>query len=140
MPGPGTHNRGLQLWVNLPRRLKAMTPEYQGVERLPVEESRGRRVREIVGYKSPADLKTEVHYFDITLDGGHPFEREIAPGWNTLLYVVSGSLEAAGERLARGDGVVLGDGKLSVRGAGRFVFLSGVPHDEPILLRGPFVD
>ena len=144
MPGPGRDNRGLQLWVNLPRRLKQMTPEYQGLDgkRLPLDEGHGQRVREIVGYRSAADLKTEVQYLDVTLEPGRVFARDIAAGWNTLVYVVSGSVEAAGQTLSRGDGVVLGEGALAVRasGASRFVFLSGVPHHEPILLRGPFVD
>lgn len=146
MPGTSGTNRGLQLWVNLPRRLKGMTPEYQGVsdDAMPVEESRGLRTHTVVGSASPVELHTQVDYLDITLLADAKWHHQIPTGRNTLLYVLDGSvtLGADPNNVPRGHALLLSEGELEVRGrrGARFAFLSGRPHGEPILHRGPFVD
>jgi redox-sensitive bicupin YhaK (pirin superfamily) len=88
------------------------------------------------------ELRTDVDYLDVELlaDGG--FDRDIDGGRNTLLYVIEGEVKVAGDVIARGSGVLLTEGKLHVAGVrgSRFAYLSGRPHHEPILHRGPFVD
>jgi quercetin 2,3-dioxygenase len=144
MPGGAGTHRGLQLWVNLPRRLKTMEPEYEGTpaERMPIERTNDLEIRTVVGTGSPVALHTEVDYLDVTLvaDGG--FLRTIPGERNTLVYVIAGSVDVAGQDVGRGQGVLLSPGELEIRGrsGARFAFLSGRPHGEPIRQRGPFVD
>lgn len=144
MPGDGAHNRGLQLWVNLPRRLKQMAPEYDGIDAkdMPAVDDGAQRIRTVVGASSPVRLHTDVEYVDVELlvDGG--FTREIEPIHHALVYVIAGGLAIGDERAERGEALVLGPGRLDVRApAGtRFAYLRGRAHGEPIKHRGPFVD
>lgn len=144
MPGAGGTNHGLQLWVNLPRRLKQMDPEYAGTpgDETPVIESDAFRIRTVVGDGSPVALHTEVDYLDVTLVADGSYTRTIPPGRNTLVYVLRGSADIAGQRALRGQGILVTPGALAIRGqrGTRFALLSGRPHDEPIHHHGPFVD
>jgi quercetin 2,3-dioxygenase len=144
MPGTPGSNRGLQLWVNLPRAKKQMTPEYQGVqgEAMPVDERDGQRVHTVVGESSPVALHTEVEYLDVTLLAEGSFERVIPEGGSTLLYVLDGQLRVGEREVVRGHALVLGPGELRARGkaGARLAWLRGRPHGEPIRHRGPFVD
>ncbi|MEM9455945.1 MAG: pirin family protein [Myxococcota bacterium] len=144
MPGTRGSNRGLQLWVNLPRAHKGMEPEYQGIagERMPVDERDGQRIHTIVGEGSAVALHTEVEYLDVTLLADGRFRRQIPEGSSTLLYVIEGSLTVGTQSIRRGQGLVLGAGELEARGTAgaRLAYLRGQPHHEPIRHRGPFVD
>lgn len=144
MPGTRGANRGLQLWVNLPRAHKQMEPEYQGVptDSMPVDERDGQRIHTIVGPSSPVALHTKVEYLDVTLLADGAFGRVVPEGSNTLLYVLDGAISVGSSEVQRGHGLVIGSGELLVRGRGgaRFAYLRGRPHHEPILHRGPFVD
>jgi hypothetical protein len=144
MPGTDAANRGLQLWVNLPRRLKQMDPEYADTQpdAMPVAEGSGLLTRTVVGPASPVALHTEVEYIDVQLVADSTFARTIPQERNTLLYVIEGVARVGDEEVPRGHGVLLGAGDLEVAGreGTRFAFLSGRPHGEPILHRGPFVD
>ena len=129
MPATAGENRGLQLWVNLPRAKKKMDPEYQGVQadRMPVDERDGTRVATVVGADSPAALHTEVDYRDVTLLSGRDYAWTVPQGRNTLLYVLADAVMLRDERVHQGSAVVLGPGELVVRGQGgaRFALLSG---------------
>ena len=144
MPGTSGSNRGLQLWVNLPRAKKQMEPEYQGVqgEAMPVDEQGGQRIHTVVGETSPVALHTEVEYLDVTLLADGSFDRVIPAGYSTLLYVLDGSLQVGEREVPRGHALVLGEGELRARGkaGARLAWLRGRPHGEPIRHRGPFVD
>ena len=144
MPGTRGSNRGLQLWVNLPRAKKSMTPEYQGVQAtdMPVDEAEGKRIHTIVGPTSPVALHTDVEYFDVTLLADGSFGRVIPKDSSTLLYVLDGSVTVGETVVPRGHGLVLGAGELLAKGkaGARFAWLRGAPHHEPIRHRGPFVD
>ncbi len=144
MPASEGRNRGLQLWVNLPRSLKKMDPSYVGLpgEAFAVREERDGTARQIVGGDSPVDLQTNVHYEDLILlaDGG--FSRTVPEGHNALLYVVDGELEVSGQRLPAGRVALPTTGRLEMSGrrGTRAVLLTGRPHHEPIRQHGPFVD
>lgn len=144
MPGTAGSNRGLQLWVNLPRAKKQMAPEYQGVrgDAMPVDERDGQRIHTVVGEASPVALHTEVEYLDVTLLADGSFDRVIPPGSSTLLYVIDGSVRVGEREVPRGQALVLGAGELRARGkaGARVAWLRGRPHGEPIRHRGPFVD
>lgn len=144
MPATKGSNRGLQLWVNLPRAKKAMEPEYAGIagEDMPVDEDGRHLVRTVVGGRSAVALHTEVDDLDVTLLADGEWGFAIPDGRNSLLYALEGTLRVGDVEVPRGHGVVLAPGDLLVRGAegARFALLSGRPHGEPIVHRGPFVD
>jgi hypothetical protein len=144
MPATDGENRGLQLWVNLPRRLKQMNPNYAGNDAATIPESHTQveKRRTIVGANSPVELQTQVSYLDITLNAGARFHHTIEEGWNSIVYVISGALELAGNRIAEQQAALPKPGEFTLVAVGftRFAFLSGKPHHEPILHHGPFVD
>lgn len=144
MPASDGNNRGLQLWVNLPRRLKKMEPSYRGLDgdALPFERADGVSVRVISGSSSPVDLQTEVDYLDVGLVADARFSRTVPEGWNALLYVMDGEVSVLGETLTRGDGLLPSAGEVVIQAFAdaRFAWLAGNPHREPIRHRGPFVD
>ena len=144
MPGTDGPNRGLQLWVNLPRRLKQMAPSYVGIAGadMPRFEGKGHVLREVVGPRSPVELQTEVEYFDLELLADASFEHEVLVGRNALIYVLEGQVSLLGEQLAAGHALLPTSGvvKISASSASRVLWLSGKPHGEPINHRGPYVD
>lgn len=144
MPATDGRNRGLQLWVNLPRRLKKVEPSYAGIagEQMPVESLAGRVIREVVGARSPVVLQTEVEYFDVELLGEASFERVVPEGHNALIYALDGEVELLGERLRAGEALLPTAGHVAIRASGpsRVLWLSGRRIGEPIRQRGPYVD
>lgn len=144
MPGPKGVNRGIQLWVNLPRRMKTMAPTYAAVHApdLPVESRDGAVIRTIVGQGSPVELQTAVDYRDVTLPRDRRFEGELPKGWQGLLYVADGHVRVGDLELQAGQAALTVAGAFEVRALAdaRFIQLAGLPHDERIVHRGPYVD
>lgn len=145
LPGTEGLNHGLQLWVNLPHRLKETEPDYQQVEpsAIPEHEAEGVRIRTVVGEGSQVELRTPVRYIDVALEPGVAFENEIPMGWNALVYVLEGELRLDGSELTAGKAVMLEPrGKVTAvaEGSARFVLIVGEPHGEPIRQHGSFVD
>ena len=66
MPGETQDTRGIQLWINLPQRLKQIDPDYQEVSAadIPQQDIDGGYVRTIAGKNSPLQLKTDVKYLE----------------------------------------------------------------------------
>jgi redox-sensitive bicupin YhaK (pirin superfamily) len=145
LPGSQELSHGLQLWINLPLRLKGIDPDYQQVEPSDIPEirSKGIYIRTIVGENSPVTSHTPMRYLDINLDPGVTFEDNVHPEWNTLLYILDGKLNLYGLSLTSGEALVLeqaGSIKMTTKVKTRFVLISGKPHGEPIHQHGSFVD
>lgn len=147
MPESDGVTRGIQLWINLPQRLKRMAPSYQQAEagELPQRAFAGGRERIIVGPGSPIALQTPAHYRDVDLEAGADYAIELPENWRGLVYAVDGSfaLGADGLGLATGEaGLLSGAGTAAVHAerACRFMLCIGQSHGEPIRQWGPFVD
>lgn len=142
---PGnSRSRGLQLWVNLPKALKGLEPEYQTVtaEEFPVRDVGGMHIKTIVGEGSPIKLHTDVEYLHITSNEEATFNHMIGRETGSFIYVVDGSIEIEQNVISSGEGVILNSGTLTVKSSGKcsFILLVGKPHNEPIYQHGPFVD
>jgi len=72
MPSGGEESHGLQLWVNLPRKLKDADPSYRSAdpEELPVEEFDGATATTVVGDESPLNFATPVKYRVVEIEPG----------------------------------------------------------------------
>jgi redox-sensitive bicupin YhaK (pirin superfamily) len=155
--GPALTSRGgrfevLQLWVNLPAKLKMTAPQYQGLvaadfRTVSLDDEAG-SVRVIAGdfegTKGPARTFTPIKLFDLRLRAGKSLRLRLGEGWSAGLFVVDGKVTVNGSQTAdREELVVLeraGDEILveAVADAKLFV-MSGEPIDEPIAGYGPFV-
>jgi len=145
MPGSEGNNQGIQLWINLPSRLKKMEPEYQEVltENIPEDESEGVRVRTIVGETSPLKLRTMVEYAEVNIESGKTWKKIIAQGMRGFIYLVKGSLDVNGQQVKKAGAIFLDavtDITVTANEESQFMFCTGMPHGEPIRQWGPYVD
>jgi hypothetical protein len=142
----------VQLWVNLPARLKMTSPRYQGLEgqsfpRIPFAD--GVQARLIAGdlqsLQGPALTHTPITLFDVDFEASSTAQFELATGTTTLLFVLRGSVRAQRAKTAQqGDLVVLdraSEGAVELEGelGTRVLVLNGEPLNEPVFAHGPFV-
>ncbi len=141
----------IQLWVNLPARLKMTKPKYQGLVSADIPDvalaNNAGRVRVIAGsyegHKGPAETFTPMNLWDVRLNasGGAAF---IAPaGHTTSVFVLSGKVTVNGAQAASAEMIVLdrqGEAvRIDAESDSKLLFLSGEPIDEPVFGYGPFV-
>jgi len=142
---PDGHAAGIQLWINLPQKLKGIDPDYQQVEKDEIPESlfEGGVVRTIVGEGGPIRLKLDVEYLDVSLNAGASLSRPVPDGFRGFIYVVEGSINVNGEAADTGVAAYVdSESSLSISSieGGRFMWCFGKSHGEPIFQHGPFVD
>jgi len=141
----------LQLWVNLPARLKMTAPAYVGLQReaipaLPTADGRG-RVNLIAGRwngaEGPVRSLTGVFMSTVELASGGRVGFEQLGRRSVFLYVVRGAIGIGGEPAAAHALVELdrdGD-RVDIAAAEDSVLLFGhaEPIGEPVVAHGPFV-
>ena len=143
----------LQLWVNLPARLKLTEPRYVGLQQpdIPQLELEGGLVRvalisgEAFGREGAVPTLTGLTMMTVRLEAGARFELPVPSGRRVFLYIVEGALRNADGRAlpehhlaelddGSGDGVCLTAERSSVMLLGH-----AMPFGEPIVAHGPFV-
>jgi len=145
---PDGHAEGIQLWINLPQRLKHVDADYQQVDAAPGQEEDGITLRFIVGNRGAIRLRTDVEFAEIGMSAGTHLRHDIDAGWCGIVYVAEGGISLGGEahgdmHLKAGDAAfVKKEYFLSLHSAegARVMWCFGVPHQEPIRQHGPFVD
>lgn len=140
----------IQIWVNLPARLKMTSPGYTGVQaegipELPVGIGTSLHLvsgahRDLVG---PISSLTDVFMGWVDLRADSKAELPAPRGRSVLLYVVRGEVDVGGRRAKGGDLVRFADdgAKVAIATISEAVVLFGhaEPTGEPIVARGPFV-
>lgn len=141
----------LQLWINLPARLKMTRPAYTGVQapQIPaISLADGKGALELVagtlaGTTGPIRSLTGVFMSVVRLDAGGRVALPAPQGRSVLLYVVRGSVRIAGTDAAPWQLVALNDDgdELSIEATTDATLLFGHadPIGEPVVARGPFV-
>ena len=144
MPASQGRNRGLQLWINLPRRLKKMPPDYEGIaaKYMPTTQDGGVRTSEVVGPNSPVVMQTAMGYRTCSFPNKGACALVGPSGHQGLVYVLEGEIKMLGAVFKEGDVVIPSAGRLPLEAqAGtRVAHVHGRPHAEGIAHRGPFVD
>jgi len=147
MPAEKGQSMGIQLWINLPKRLKTIKPSYQQVlsENLPVTTFEGGNCRTIVGEGSPIELHTDVTYQHVSLNKDKHYQIYINQGSNAIIYVLSGRLMLGDEAAGLTEAFLIEskqEQNLSIRADkdSEFMFCCGVPQHQPIYQHGPYVD
>jgi len=145
MPGKQQDTRGIQLWINLPQRLKQIDPDYQEVPAadIPQQDINGGYVRTIVGRNSPLRLKTDVNYLELVLGENTGYGNTVDEGHQGFLYLVSGDAALGDTQLKAGDACFLEAGtawQIQSQAGCRLMVCTGTPHREPIRQHGTFVD
>ena len=145
MPDDKIESHGIQLWINLPQRLKGIDPDYQEVlaADIPDKQIDGGHERIIVGEGSPLKLHTEVDYREIVLNKDGTYTGQVPNSHKGFIYLVDGQLTLADSEIKAGHACFLEPGSawtVTATTTARFMFCSGTPHNEPIRQHGPFVD
>jgi len=142
----------VQLWVNLPAKLKMSPPRYQDIldRQIPVVPLAGGAgtVRviagEFQGAKGPARTFTPVSLWDVRLAAGHDVELNFPEGHTTAILVLRGDVDVNGSEPASDAELVLFDRRGSAisvhaRTDATLLVMSGEPIEEPVIGYGPFV-
>jgi redox-sensitive bicupin YhaK (pirin superfamily) len=141
----------LQLWLNLPARLKMTEPRYIGLQRdaIPlIPTANGQGILHLVsgsygGQRGPVQPLLDVFMGWIELEAGAEFSLDGLRDRNIFLYVVSGTLRSAGRALPSFTLAEFNeDGDaLSFSAESDAVVLLGHarPLGEPVVSHGPFV-
>ena len=142
----------VQLWVNLPAKMKMSAPGYQTLldnqfPRLALGAAKARLVAgSLEGERGPARTHTPMTVFDLTFERAGSSDFALPKGHNALVFALEGELKLSASRqeLAPGALAVMkrdDDGIVRVEGAegARALVLSGEPIDEPVAAYGPFV-
>lgn len=145
MPADKGESNGIQLWINLPKRLKQIDPDYQQVNdnEFPVNKVDGGQIKIIVGEGSPLKLKTDVIYQHVTLCKQSVYELSLKPGMRGIIYVMSGSISVNGFTANADQAMFIEDEtalQMQLKEDSQFMICMGLPHGEPIKQYGPFVD
>jgi redox-sensitive bicupin YhaK (pirin superfamily) len=140
----------VQLWVNLPARVKMSPPRYQTLLRpdIPTVETPGGSVRVIAGEyqgsKGPAQTFTPVIVWDVRLLSGNELTLSLPSAFNTAIVVLQGRLSVNRSEKAGEADLILFETKgqeitLEAEENATLLVLSGQPIEEPIASYGPFV-
>ena len=101
----GSANVGLQLWVDLPEKLKLVEPRYRDLraDEIPVVDvDEGRVSIKVIsgqshGVDSVRDLAyTPVWILDVSVRPGGKVQQPLPEGWNAFAYTLSGSTTFGG--------------------------------------------
>jgi redox-sensitive bicupin YhaK (pirin superfamily) len=154
-PRSGAKIHGLQIFVNLPARLKRKAPSSFHVKRqeMPTLEGQGYRVRLVLGDSNGFATKARSVWPVTILDGfannRSVFEHHIQTGFNAWIYAVDGDIEflVQGEwfSLNQGESSTINEANgqaVTVRGLSsshsHFALLSGETINETFVHQGPF--
>lgn len=139
----------LQLWVNLPSRLKMTRPNYVGLQAADIPTfvtDAGVTVEPVSGRwqgrTAPIQSLIDVNLAVVRLPAGSSFVEPVAADRAVFLYVVKGQAEVAGTAVPQWTLAALGDGAaVEMTAASDAVVLLGHarPIGEPVFAHGPFV-
>lgn len=143
----------VQLWVNLPAKVKMTAPGYQSIVAgqipsidLPADAGQVRVIAgEYAGTPGPAHTFTPIDVWDVRLNAGRGATFALPADRTLALIVLRGQIRVNGDERAVSDGqlVLLGqegtDVRLDATSNSIVLLLSGEPIDEPVVAYGPFV-
>jgi len=144
---------GLQLWVNLPRTEKLVSPAYQDLDRDKITYARtadGRTLVRLIagelgGQRGPGSTHTPIVYAHATIEAGGKVGLEWPAEFNALVYVLRGKIRVADDARQIGThqlAVLTRSGDtlaLTADEDADVLLLGGRPLHEPIAWYGPFV-
>jgi len=141
----------LQLWVNLPARLKMTRPRYVGLQReqIPAVSVAGGKVQvhliagNFEGQTGPIESLTGVMMSTVDMQSQARVNFSGLAGRDVFLYVVRGLVKVGEAVVDAGHLIELGvDGdtlEIAARDNAMLLFGHADPIDEPVVAHGPFV-
>jgi redox-sensitive bicupin YhaK (pirin superfamily) len=133
--------RGFQVWINLPREFKTMTPGYEVVKSSEIRATRISdqvTVKTIVAAGTTVRTKAQVMIQEIQIKSGSQYKLVLPEGYNGFVYVVAGSATIEQKLLTIGHAIFFTSQDLEVLANQEVTLLlvSGLPLGEPIRRKG----
>lgn len=141
----------LQLWLNLPAKLKMTTPKYVGLQKediptITLDEGKvtvQQLFGEWNGVKGAFEESFPLSMSTIYLKEGGSFQKQISSEENIFFYIVRGELEVNGQTVPYRNLVEFESGQvdLEVKALSDSILILGQakPFNEPMVAQGPFV-
>jgi redox-sensitive bicupin YhaK (pirin superfamily) len=142
----------IQFWINAPAKNKMDTPKYQALTKedtpwIATQDGKGTIgliAGELFDQKSPIDSYTDTLILRIEMKKGGQESIPINPSFNSLIYLLNGSVLINGvTEIHSKDFILFGnDGEginLQATADSRMLLLSGEPINEELSTYGPFV-
>jgi quercetin 2,3-dioxygenase len=139
----------LQLWVNLPSRLKMTAPRYVGLQRdaIPVISADGADIQLISGsfdgVQGPVETLIGISMMTVALQPGARVPLPAPSAHTVFLYIVRGTVRIDGQQVDRFRLAELNDDgdSVDVEAVTDALLLFGhaAPIGEPVVAHGPFV-
>lgn len=150
----GRKVHGIQLFVNLSQKSKGLSPQVFQLKNRDIPifvDEHGSRIRVLTGnyrsVRSPVMQAEPFNLLDASLLGSTDIE--LQKGWNTLLYVLSGTVDLISSghaQITLETNQVIGISademetiNLAVNAPAQVLILSGPSIDEPVVSYGPFI-
>jgi len=156
----GSANVGLQLWVDLPEKLKMCEPRYRDlraseIPSVTVDDDKV-KIKVISGQSHGIDSVKDLAYtpvwiLDVEIQPGGKVVQPLPAGWNAFAYTLEGDVwigkDADKTKIAQYHNVVFDkDGEAvyaevdaDAERSARFVLVAGTPLDQEVVQYGPFV-
>lgn len=141
----------LQLWVNLPARLKMTPPRYKGLQKaaIPTTSFDDGKVRAQVISGSlnktagAFETLTEIHLSTLFFQPGAVLQTLVPESHNILCYIIKGEIKVNGEIVGALHQLEFNNDsqELRIEALGESILLFGhaEPFREPVVAGGPFV-
>lgn len=136
----------LQLWINLPAKLKMTKPAYVPVPAVNMAKNNlgnGVSMQIVSGTdEAPIHSLTDVMLATVTIKPGGRASLCAPPGRSVLFYMIEGEAEIGGEAVPKHTLAQLTDGdqiEVSSNSGSRILFGHANPIGEPVVAHGPFV-
>jgi len=156
----GSANVGMQLWVDLPEKLKKCEPRYRDlrakeIPNIDIDDGKV-HIKVISGQSHGTDSVQELAYtpvwiLDIEIKPGGKVTQNLPAGWNAFAYTLGGttSFGVGSDKTSigqyhnvvfeqKGD-VVNAEVEEGSKENGHFVLVAGLPLDQKVVQYGPFV-
>ncbi|GGK59598.1 pirin family protein [Rufibacter glacialis] len=141
----------LQLWVNLPAKLKMTEPRYEGLQKesIPTFTPEGSDVTVNLvsgnwdGHKGAFETLSDILLSTISFKGGSKLAVEVPAERNIFFYVIRGTLTVNGQTVPFRNLVEFQQDatRVEIEASEDSILLFGhaVPFQEPVVAQGPFV-
>jgi redox-sensitive bicupin YhaK (pirin superfamily) len=139
----------IQIWMNLPAKLKMVEPNYVGLQKesIPEVSLEGGTLHLVSGQfqdqVGPVDSPTDLFTSTVDLDAGGHFTDVLPEGSQVLFYVINGEVEVNGRTAEEHQLVELSlegtDLEVKASAQSQLIYCYGLPFNEPIVAHGPFV-
>lgn len=147
---------GIQLWVDLPQKLKNINPRYRDLRKseIPVVNPDNKiQVKVINGNSYGVCLRkslayTDVNYYHFLVSPGGYFKQEMPQDYNVFLHIINGNILMNGKTYEAKSTIFFNrDGNLIEGGNSQdseknleFILVGGQIQDQEIVQNGPFVE